>query len=150
MALRQVGMICPPPLWIASVCSTTSHTCTDRRNAQEARDLCGWHLCATLYHTPAQTDKVLRKQETTVNSICVQDYITHLHGQRKCSGNKRGAQGTSWNEWVYMLGTKIGAALGQRLDLDLKVPHIQAYPHHCLGRICRKVHYKRGCFVMCH
>lgn len=31
MALLQVGMICPPPLWMASVCRTTSHTCTKQQ-----------------------------------------------------------------------------------------------------------------------
>ena len=68
---------------------------------------------------------MLRKQETSVDSICVQHYITHLHGQTKCLGSKIRVQRRSWKEWVYMLGTQIGAALQ---CLDLKVPPHASYP----------------------
>ena len=83
---------------------------------------------------------------SSVNSICVQHYITHLHRQNECSGSKSRAQGTSWKEWVYVLETQIGAALEQ--CLDLKVPQMQAYPPNCLGRSWSKVHYRGECFLM--
>ena len=48
----------------------------------------------------------------SMDGICVQHYITHLHRQTKCSGSTTQAQGTGWMEQVYVWEGQIGGALG--------------------------------------
>ena len=49
---------------------------------------------------------------SSVDSICVQHDITHLHRQTKCLESKRRAQGTSWIKQVSVWEGQIGGALG--------------------------------------